>query len=237
MTKHALLATVFAFGAIAAPASAGDWTGFYVGLHAGGAFGDTDWTNVTDGSGAVLDLNPTQTLPQSVDGVLGGAQLGYNFQMTNWVFGIDLSGSGLDYDETTSNPNAGGAEEFGASEIEWLASAAARLGWSWQDSLFYLKGGYAVGNVNTSFVDPGAGGDASADSYSTEETHNGWLAGAGFEHEIGEHTSVGLEYNYVDLGSQDHTGLTVGGAATMVNDIDVQLHTVTARLNYHFNPF
>lgn len=234
MTKHALLATVFAFGAIAAPASAGDWTGFYVGLHAGGAFGDTDWTNVSNttpgGVGTKIDFTPGQTISQSVDGVLGGGQLGYNFQMTNWLFGIELTGAGLDYDETTLNTNPGDTNEFVTSEINWLASAAARLGWTWNDSLVYLKGGYAVGDVDTSHVDPGL------KSYATSETQNGWLAGAGLEHEIGEHVSVGLEYNYVDLGNQDHSAL-VNGGGTIVNDIDVQLHTVTARLNYHFNPF
>lgn len=233
MTKHALLATVFAFGAIAAPASAGDWTGFYVGLHAGGAFGDTDWANVSNGSGGEIDFVAPQTISQSVDGVLGGAQLGYTFQMTNWLFGVEVTGAGLDYDETELNLNAPDTETV-SSEIEWLVTAAARLGWAFGDSALYLKGGYAGANLNTSHVDL-PGGDANA--YTTDETHNGWMAGAGLEHEIGEHTSVALEYNYIDLGNQDHTGILTGGGTTVVNDMDVQMHTVTARLNYHFNPF
>jgi outer membrane immunogenic protein len=230
MTKHALLATVFALGAIAAPASAGDWTGFYVGLHAGGAFGDTDWTNVSHTGAAGLGFFPGDTISQSVDGVLGGAQLGYNFQMTSWLFGIELTGAGLDYDETTVNPNAVDLE-FVTSEMNWLVTAAARVGWTFGDSALYFKGGYAGADVDTSHDDPGS------NSYSTSENHNGWMAGAGLEHEIGEHTSVALEYNYIDLGSQDHTGIATGAVGTLVNDIDVQMHSVTARINYHFNPF
>ncbi len=234
MNKFVLMAScvvVAAFGAQAA--AAGDWSGVYIGGHVGGGFGDIDWTNVSDGSGAVMDLDPGETISQEPDGILGGGQIGYNFQMTNWLFGIELSGSALDFDDVTLNPNPGGTEEFVTSEVEWLATAAARLGWTWQDSLFYLKGGYAAGKVNTSHVDPSAAVDASVDSYSTDETHSGWVAGAGLEHQIGDGVSVGLEYNYIDLCNQDHSGTTVGGAALMVNDIDVQLHTVTARLNWN----
>lgn len=215
-------------------ALAAEWTGFYIGIHAGGAFGDTDYTNVSDNT-VNLDLDPGETITLEPDGVLGGAQLGYNHQWTNWLFGIEVSGSGLDFDDTASNPFVGGAEEFVSTEIEWLATAAARLGWAWQNSLLYVKGGYATGDVNALYVDPGAGNDAAALSYSTSETHGGWVAGAGIEHQIGDNVSFGVEYNYIDLGEQDHTG--VNGAFTATNDIDVQLHTVTARLNYSFSMF
>ncbi|MBP6010649.1 MAG: porin family protein [Alphaproteobacteria bacterium] len=233
MTKQVLLASVFAFGAVVAPASAGTWNGFYIGLNAGGAFGDTDWTNVsntTGGGAGAINFAPGQTIDQSVDGVGGGAQLGYNYQMSNWLFGLEVGWSALDYDETTLNTNPGDTNEFVTSEINWLASAALRAGWTWDNSVVYLKGGYAMTKVNTDHFDPGNL------SYSTDEDHSGWTAGAGIEHQIGDNVSVGLEYNYYDFGNQDHTG-TTAGPATVVNDIDVTLQTVTARLSYHFNPF
>lgn len=220
-------------------ALAGEWTGFYIGANVGAATGDVDWTNVSNATGGEIDFTPGQTIGQSPDGVLGGVQLGYNFQMTSWVFGLEATGFGLDFDETTANPNPGGADEFVSSEMDWLATAAARVGFASMDSLFYLKGGYATANVTTEHVDP-AGGPADANDpqlYSTDETHHGWMAGAGIEHQIGSNVSVGLEYNYIDLGETDHSGVTTGGTDLVVNNIDVQLHTVTARLNYHFNPF
>lgn len=96
--------------------------------------------------------------------------------------------------------------------------------------MLYLKGGYAGASVNADHVDP------SVTAYSTDETHSGWMAGLGLERQIGDNVSLGVEYNYIDLGNQDHTGVATGGG-TVVNDIDVQMHTVTARLNWHFNPF
>lgn len=237
MNKTALLASCALVSMFAAQSAlAAEWTGVYIGAHVGGAFGDTDYTNISDTSG-VMDLDPGETITLEPDGVLGGAQIGYNHQWTNFLFGIEVSGSGLDFDDTAPNPFPGGTEEFVTTEIEWLATATARLGWAWQDSLLYVKGGYATGNVNASHVDPSGAVDASIDSYSTDETHGGWIAGAGIEHQIGERVSFGVEYNYIDLGEQDHTGVTVTSLDTAVNNIDVQLHTVTARLNYHFNPF
>ena len=234
MTKQALLASAIAVAALALPANAGTWNGFYIGLNAGGAFGDTDWTNVSNttpgGGAAPINFTVGQTIGQSPEGVLAGGQIGYNFQMSNWLFGVELTGATLDYDETTLNTNPGDTNEFVSSEINWLATAALRAGWTWNDSLLYLKGGYAMSKVNTDHIDP------FNTSYSTDEDHNGWLAGAGLEHQIGDNVSVGLDYTYIDLGNQDHSGAATGGG-TVVNDIDVTVQTVTARLSYHFNPF
>lgn len=231
MDRRTRIAIGFAAAALAiAPASAANWNGFYIGLHAGGATGDVDWTNVTNSTGGNTDIEfgPADTIGQSPDGVLGGAQLGFNYQFTNWLVGFEVAGSGLDFDETTANPNATEAE-FVSSEIEWLATAAARLGFTSMDSLFYLKGGYATANIATEHTNPDGAGADLANSYSTDETHHGWVAGVGFEHMIGSNVSVGVEYNYVDLGNTDHTGVAIGG--NVVNDMDAQLHTVTARLN------
>jgi outer membrane immunogenic protein len=233
MDRRTRIAIGFAAAALAiAPASAANWNGFYIGLHAGGATGDVDWKNVTNTTGGAsrIDMLTGETVDHSPDGVLGGAQIGFNYQFTNWLVGLEVSGSGLDFDETTEFVPATQAE-FVSSEIEWLATGAARLGFTSMDSLFYLKGGYATANIATAHTNPDAdgGGADLANSYSTDETHHGWVAGAGFEHMIGSNVSVGVEYNYIDLGNTDHTGVAIGG--TVVNDIDSQIHAVTARLN------
>lgn len=219
MTKHALLASVFAFAAIAAPASA-DFGGLYLGAHAGGIWGDIDTSNVTDTTGWF----EADDADFSTSGLMAGGQIGYDFQFSNWVFGLELSGSTLDFEEVRQI-----ADETFSAEVEWLGIAALRAGWVRnQRSLIYLKGGYAGGNVRTVAVDPNA---PSTGSFSTDETHTGWMAGAGLEHMLSSDVSAAIEYNYIDLGSQDHRGVSGG---TVVNDVDVQTHAVTARLNWHF---
>lgn len=223
MTKHALLASIFAVAAFAAPASAG-FGGLYFGGHVGGIWGDvnTDTVSNTGGTG-FWSLPASSTVSPS--GVLGGAQLGYNFEFSSWVVGVELSGSALKLDEA-----AVFADDRYTVEAEWLGIAALRAGWIWnQRSLIYLKGGYAGANVQTSDLDTVAPLGATA----TDETHTGWMAGAGFEHMLSNDVSLAVEYDYVDLGNQDHVATpTTGG--TIRTDVDAQLHAVTARLNWHF---
>jgi outer membrane immunogenic protein len=218
MTKHALLASVFAFGAALAPAHA-DWSGLYLGAHAGGIWGDIETTTITDTTawfeGDNADFGPS--------GVIAGGQLGYNFQFSGWVVGVELAGSTLDFEEVLEI----GDDRYSA-EAEWLGIAALRAGWLWnQHSLVYLKGGYATASVQTRDIDT----NAPAGSISTDEMHGGWMAGAGLEHLLSPDVSAAIEYNYIDLGNQDHSGVSGG---TVLNDVEVQTHAVTARLNWRF---
>src|SRR5258708_5620649 len=65
-----------------APIYGPSWTGFYLGAHVGGTWGDVD---VKDPNGGV---NPGP-FPFSADGVFGGGTAGYNVQTGNLVFGIE----------------------------------------------------------------------------------------------------------------------------------------------------
>lgn len=217
-------------------ALAADWTGFYIGANVGGVFGDVDITGVSEATGYVniapLDVPAVNF---SADGVLGGAQLGYNFQMSDWVFGVEVEGHGMDFD-TAQAINADG--DISSVESEWGATATARFGFVLAaNSLLYVKGGYATGNIKTSYLDTN-GTPLTTGLLETDEIHHGFIVGGGIEHAIGENASFGVEYNYIDLGETDHTGIASGpGGGPVVYDVGAQLHTVTARLNYHFNPF
>jgi outer membrane immunogenic protein len=233
MTKRALLASVFAFGTAVAPVSAGNWSGFYIGGHVGGAFGDVEVTGVSEGTNFV-QYAPVSVFEFDPDGVVGGGQLGFNFQWAQWVLGAEATIAGLDFDEALVNPND--SDDTLSVEVEWLATAAARLGFSWGASMLYAKGGYATGDVNHRYEDAGGGPTG---FYNTNETHHGFVAGAGLEHQISDNVSAGIEYNYIDLGETDHSAVAVatGGGAVggpIVADVDAQIHSVTARLNWHF---
>jgi outer membrane immunogenic protein len=229
MTKHTLLASVFVFGLVAAPAHAG-WGGLYVGLHGGGAWGDTDVTTVSQvGQNGFWEVLNGASFNVERDGVIGGAQLGYDFAFSKWVVGFELAGSYGDVDQTLFITTD---DQFTVSS-RWLASASLRAGFVLRPtSLLYVKGGFATGDVETREIDISGGPQG---QFATEETHSGWLAGAGWEEAISSDLSFAVEYNYIDLGNQDHASVAfapVGG--TIVNDVDVQQHAVTARLNWHF---
>ncbi len=232
MTKKLLLASIglgFALVSATPALAAGSWTGIYLGGHAGGVWGDVDTTKVGEtGPGVDFDsFAAGSTFDFSPNGVLGGAQIGYLYQMNNLVFGIEVSGSLSDYDSTQLH----GWDDVKSVSSDWNAAATLRAGWAFGNSLAYIKGGYAMADLEHGNVDS-SGGNTGA--YSSSENHDGWTAGGGFEHMISSDVSLGLEYDYYDFGNKDHVGTV--GAATITHDIDLTLHTVTARLNWHFNP-
>ena len=62
------------------------WTGFYLGANAGWA-----WSK---GDGTIAFGGPSGNFSGDGNGFLGGAQIGYNWQMDNWVFGLEADFQG-----------------------------------------------------------------------------------------------------------------------------------------------
>lgn len=234
MTKKYLLASIGLSLALAAaaPATAGSWTGIYLGGHAGGLWGDVDTTQTAETSSG-FDFN-SQVIGDehnlAPNGVLGGLQIGYLYQMNNLVFGIEVSGSMSDFDKSEIDPNDG--DNVRTVNSDWNAAATLRAGYAFGNSLAYVKGGYAMAEIEDEVVDDSV--VAPFGSYSTSERQDGWTAGVGFEHQLSNDVSLALEYAYYDLGATDHTA--VQGPDSETHEIDVTLQTVTARVNWHFNP-
>src|ERR1041385_8473928 len=56
-----------------------NWTGFYIGINGGGAWGNSEWTNAALGSTGSFDIS----------GGLVGGTIGYNWQVNQFVFGLE----------------------------------------------------------------------------------------------------------------------------------------------------
>jgi outer membrane immunogenic protein len=120
LVSAALAASAFAFApiALAAPPSVPSWTGFYAGANIGYGFGDAK--TGTAGSATSISF-PTVTpvtnnfpfasaQKQGMDGLLGGAQVGYNYQYSaRWVLGFeaDIQGSAQRGSKTFADALAG----------------------------------------------------------------------------------------------------------------------------------
>ena len=99
-TFSVMLMTSAGWAADVAPVPVPDWTGFYLGVHGGYGFGDQDWTLVDNpGRGTPASLGEEVASPD-LDGFLGGAQVGFNYQIDSLVLGLegefsfaDISGS------------------------------------------------------------------------------------------------------------------------------------------------
>ena len=158
-----------------------NWTGFYIGLHAGARFGQ--------GKGDVPSI-PASGKYDSV-GFLGGAHAGYNAQFDGgWVVGLEAD---IDYSSFKKSKNIQGVgTEF---KNEWQGSVRARAGYAFDNILPYVTAGVAFGDQKLSANGLG----------STSDTRVGWTAGAGVEYAIDQNWIVRGEVRYVDLGRSSST--------------------------------
>ena len=204
-----------------------NWTGFYIGVHGGigGANVDTQFRYYDDG-GDGLDYS------DNAFGAFGGVQAGYNWQFnTNWVVGLetDFAASGIEakHEESSTDGFYNSSVE---AKVDWFGTIRGRLGYAWDNVLFYGTGGAAYGKVKIS-------GSYNEDDFNTgfsnSDTNWGWTAGAGVEYGITKNITLKAEYLYVDLGSvSSDAGAFFEGDGEFKSD--VAFHTLKAGLNYKF---
>jgi outer membrane immunogenic protein len=195
------------------------WTGFYVGAHLGYGRSEVDWANVS------LTGEPVHN---DARGFVGGGQIGYNWQTGNIVFGVEGTLSRTNVDDNYRSVINPAAVTY-STDINWIGTVAGRLGFASGPALVYVKAGWATANVELSGRQT-----AINDSFSLDDRRNGWVVGGGFEYLFTRNLSLGVEYNFNDLGSASYVGLTRLALPYTIRDADVEIHTVTARLNFKF---
>ena len=89
-----------------------NWAGLYVGLHGGTTKGSTNWSNPTGAS--LLANSPRFPSRSEQVGLIAGANIGWNFQAGDWVFGIE---GDFDVADNTSNGVCGGV--YGVGGFHW----------------------------------------------------------------------------------------------------------------------
>jgi outer membrane immunogenic protein len=209
-----------------------NWGGFYVGGHVGGSSTNESWTNVANTT-AFGDLGPGQGFRQRGTGVFGGGQIGYNWQASNYVFGLEGTASAMDNRGSLLNRTFGfGLDDQFSWRTNWMATVTGRVGYAVANNLFYAKGGYAGVNNRLSVVDviPPVTGSGSATQW-----HNGWTVGAGWEYGMTRNWTVGLEYDYSAFETKSYQ---LAGAAAGVYTFDAKprdIQSAVVRLNYRFD--
>jgi outer membrane immunogenic protein len=205
-----------------------DWTGFYAGLQAGYGWSGADWTNTVSNS-AFTDYAIGTSDGHDMDGLVGGAQFGYNWQNQSLVLGAELSllGSGID---GSSNSTVGVRDDTISTSVDFLAMASLRAGLAIDNFLPYVRAGYAGGSVDMNLSDT----VGTAGTWQSDEWHHGFLVGVGAEYGVSSNLTLGIEYNYVHLQDKNHSAT---GSTALVDAYDVDIddmHLVTARLNWRF---
>lgn len=161
----------------AAPAPVFNWTGFYFGGHIGYGWGDT-------------------LVGGDMDGFLGGVQAGYNWQLSrNWVFGIEADISGTDLNNAVP------------AHVDYLGTLRARVGYTWDRTMFYGTGGLAWNRASVVGV---------------HDTDTGYALGLGLEWAFAPNWSAKVEYMYYAF---DNTSFV---------PTDLDISTVKFGVNYRF---
>lgn len=171
-------------------ASTYNWSGAYVGLDAGYAWGRSHLRVIANGNFADPDPH----------GFLGGIYSGYNFQFANnVVLGIeadiafaDIEGSGPG--RFAAGPVFPGVDVSGQSK--WTGALRARAGYAVDRWLPYVAGGVAFTKYKVAV-------DQTLFTQSDSRSLAGWTIGAGVEYAFSNRLIGRFEYRYTDFGSKN----------------------------------
>jgi outer membrane immunogenic protein len=237
MKKISFLAAAFAVGAVApalaadlparapaytkAPAiveAAYDWSGFYIGINGGGATGNVNWNAdpIPGPAGDEGSHHPS-------GGTVGG-QIGYRWQMSSWVFGLEAQGNWADF--SGSNVSLLANNTTNTTKINSFGLFTGQIGYAWDRALIYVKGGGAVTDNRFTSITTGPLGGID----STSETRWGAALGVGIEYAFAPGWSLGFEYDHLFMGNNDVTSNLGFFSDHIKEDVDL----FTARVNYKF---
>jgi outer membrane immunogenic protein len=188
------------------------WTGFYIGGNIGYSWGRARNTEtISNFATGVALATGTGIGSDNVNGVIGGGQIGYNWQMQNWLFGLeaDIQGSGekgsINFTCVACANDGTNITSTVTQKLSWFGTARGRVGVLVTPSvLLYGTGGLAYGQLQTGGSITGtniAGVPVTVAFPGTSSTRAGWTAGVGVEGKIAPNWTAKLEYLYMDLGS------------------------------------
>ncbi len=240
------------------------WTGFYVGVNAGGAWSVNNSVDTISTPLFPVGLNPlvppglaalaTASVPVgSSGGFIGGGQIGYNWQFSNsFVAGVEADIQGI--------ARSGGAGTAAASAfvlaplissalsstktVDYLGTVRGRIGFLPTPTLLaYGSGGLAYGGVDssTSLFQAGNNGFVGFANGGFSDTRVGWTAGAGLEWLFWPNWSAKIDYLYYDIGAVTYSSLAVSpffatpAYGAPQSTTRFNGHIVRAGLNYHFD--
>src|SRR5262245_21975906 len=190
-----------------------NWSGFYIGGHAGAG-----WSEGSDSA------------------FIGGGQIGYNWQFApNWLIGIEGDISATGFSDSASGVLVGIAPTTVgtiSADLNWLASVRGRLGYTWDRFMLYFTGGGAWADFDGTATATNINGTLGANFGGTL---SGWVIGGGGEWMFAPNWTLGVEYLHYEFDNINGTVNIPGTAVSFSGSGDLgSVDVVRARLNYKF---
>jgi outer membrane immunogenic protein len=236
--RHNLPAIVAIAALVAAPAMAADlsvrrgppppvyffnWTGCYVGAHAGGLSARKEWTERTP----EVEFFGADEGHHNAFGFVGGVQAGCDFQFAGG-FVVGIQGDYALSDAQGDNDHPFYILFANHSRVESLASVTGRVGFAWDRFLGYVKGGGAWERdeyerwFHDEFVS------------SASESRSGWTVGVGGEYAFSDFLTAFIEYNYYGFGTRELSFHTPDGLFDGTHAIRETKSVLKAGVNLRF---
>ena len=218
------------------------WTGIYVGGQIGYAW--TSGNNNFTGFDPFFPGAPflSTSIGGTPSGVIGGANVGYNYQINQWVLGLEGSVDGTSLKNTAAAFFPDGTTLSAHSTADIQGSIRGKLGVAWDRALIYGTGGVAFGGFNTdvSIANTGFlnGGNPFFASGNVSTTRVGWTVGGGIQYAVTNNWSIFAEYRYTNFGDirENNFGLLPTGAFFNGNR-QIHQNQVQAGFDYKFDLF
>jgi outer membrane immunogenic protein len=161
-----------------------NWTGFYLGINGGGAWGQSSQTPFGTANPSTGNFN--------LSGGLVGGTVGFNYQLDSVVLGLE---GDFDWANVSGSVGCPGIGITCTTKTDYLGTVRGRLGYAWYQWLPYVTVGAAAGDIKQGFL-PAIG--INNGEYSNRI---GWTAGGGVEFAFQDAWSAKVEYLHVDLGT------------------------------------
>jgi len=200
------------------------WTGCYVGVEGGAAWGRS---HHEDATGLAI------TGDYDVTGGLIGGEVGCNYQVAPvWVVGLEGDLSWVTKKGSASDIAPFNTAFISGTKENWLGTGRARIGFlATPQFLLYGTGGFAVAAVEADVTPPGLA------TLTETQTRWGWTAGAGGEYAFTSNWSVKVEYLFVQLQNASYFAtpiVTPVGTVLTRGNVPLNNNIVRAGLNFKF---
>jgi outer membrane immunogenic protein len=203
-----------------------DWSGFYVGLNGGWGSSRKCWDFVTPAGTFVA----AEGCHDASGGTIGG-QIGYRWQASAWVFGVEAQGNWADFKGRNNSLLFPGVFT-NETKVQSFGLFTGQVGYAFNSALLYVKGGAAVvdDRYNQYFTPTGA-----LVAVGNNQTRWGGVVGVGLEYGFAPNWSVAVEYDHMFMQDKNTTLTTVPGGVFFGTDrVRQDVDLVTARVNYRW---
>jgi outer membrane immunogenic protein len=208
-----------------------DWSGFYIGANGGWGSSRNCWDFIPAPGAAGI----AEGCHDATGGTAGG-QIGYRWQASSWVFGLEAQGNWADF--RGRNQSIFFPAFNNETRVDAFGLFTGQVGWAWNNTLLYVKGGAAVTDNRYRVFSTPTGAIV---TNNTDDTQWGAVVGAGLEYGFAPNWSAAIEYDHIFMGDRTHTfisnGVVLGfpaGSTFGTDRIRQDVDLVTVRINYRW---